>query len=295
MRPPLRDGVSASRVQLPPGPWATALEFLVAHFREIPEPTWQARIERGLVLREDGSVLDRLTPYRSGETLHYYRELQAETPIPFEAQILYRDEHLLIADKPHFLPVIPAGRFVQETLLVRLKQATGLEDLVPLHRIDRGTAGLVAFSINPQTRGAYQQLFPRREVLKQYEALAPARLGLDFPITRRSRIEPGEPFFRMCETDGTANSETLIEVAERRGEWDLYRLFPVTGRKHQLRVHLAALGAPILHDPLYPRQLPEAEDDYTRPLKLLARALEFIDPMSGKQRRFESLRSLPIG
>lgn len=292
IRPPPRDGVSASRVQLPPGAWSTALEFLVAHFRDIPESTWRARIERGQVLREDGSALESFTPYRAGETLHYYRELQAEPPIPFEAQIIYRDEHLLIADKPHFLPVIPAGRFVQETLLVRLKQATGLQELVPLHRIDRGTAGLVALSINPQTRGAYQQLFPQRAVLKQYEALAPTLPGLRFPITRRSRIAPGEPFFRMGETLGAANSETLIEIAERRGALDLYRLFPVTGRKHQLRVHLAALGAPILHDPLYPTLRPEAEDDYARPLKLLARALSFIDPLSGERRRFESLRSL---
>lgn len=292
IRPPTRDGVSASRVQLPPGPWATALEFLVAHFREIPELIWRSRIEGGRVLREDGSAIDAFTPYRAGETLHYYRELEVETPIPFEAQILHRDEHLLIADKPHFLPVIPAGRFVQESLLVRLKQATGLEDLVPLHRIDRGTAGLVAFSLNPQTRSAYQQLFPRREVVKQYEALAPALPGLQFPITRRSRLVPGEPFFRMEEAAGIPNSETLIEVAEHRGDLALYRLFPVTGRKHQLRVHLAALGAPILHDPLYPALRPEAGDDYARPLQLLARALAFTDPLSGERRCFESLRSL---
>lgn len=289
---PVRAGVSASSFVLPAGTWRSVLDCLCAQFPAQSAETWAQRFERGLVLHEDGSPLPADAAYRTGARIHYYREIDAEPRIPFEAEVLYRDAHLLIADKPHFLPVTPAGRFVEECLLVRLKQALQLDELVPLHRIDRGTAGLVAFSLNPATRSAYQQLFPRREVLKQYEALAPRRPGLGLPLVHRSRLVEGEPFFRMHEVEGAPNSETRIELAARHGALSLYRLYPHTGRKHQLRVHLAALGAPIINDPFYPELRDEADDDYSRPLQLLARALEFDDPLSGERRRFESRRAL---
>lgn len=289
---PLRDGVGASSVQLPRGPWNTVLEFLEARFPEISLAEWWSRFERGLVVGDDGTPISADSVYVEGLNVHYYRELAEETVIPFEAEVLFQDEHLLVADKPHFLAVIPAGRFLQQTLLVRLKRAFGLEHLVPLHRIDRGTAGVVVFSKNPATRSAYQTLFPKREVEKFYEALAPALPEVSFPLTRTSRIEEGEPFFRMAEVDGTPNSETCIDVIATRGGLSLYGLRPVTGRKHQLRVHLAGLGAPILNDDFYPALREEAEDDFSRPLKLLARAIEFEDPITGQRRRFESRRSL---
>lgn len=285
---PLRDGVAPSRVVLPPGAWPRVLDFLVERYAAIGEAQWRARLARGDVLDARGQRLDAQTPYVAGMAVHYYRELPPEPRVPFEAEVLYRDEHLLIADKPHFLAVIPAGRYLQETLMVRLKKSLGLRDLVPLHRIDRGTAGLVAFSLNPATRAAYQALFPQRAVRKIYEALAPALPQHAFPLVRRSRIVEGEPFFRMREADGEPNSETRIDIAEACGALNLYRLEPVTGRKHQLRVHLAALGAPILNDAFYPDLRPELEDDYARPLQLLARSLSFIDPLSGAPRHFDS-------
>lgn len=289
---PLRDGVSASSVQLPRGPWSTVLEFLEARFPEISLAEWWSRLERGLVVSSDGVAITAQSPYVEGLDVHYYRELADEVTIPFEADVLYQDEHLLVADKPHFLPVMPAGRFLQQTLLVRLKREFGLEHLVPLHRIDRGTAGVVVFSKNPETRGRYQTLFPRREVEKFYEALAPSLPDVTFPLTRHSLIEEGEPFFRMCEVEGTPNSETHIDVLTTSGKLSLYGLRPVTGRKHQLRVHLAALGAPIVNDDFYPTLREEAKDDFSRPLMLLARAIEFEDPITGQHRRFESRRSL---
>ena len=289
---PLRDGVGASSVQLPRGPWSTVLEFLEARFPEISLAEWWSRFERGLVVGDDGRAISPDSAYSEGLNIHYYRELARETEIPLQAEVLFQDEHLLVADKPHFLPVMPAGRFLQQTLLVRLKREFGLEHLVPLHRIDRGTAGIVVFSKNPQTRGQYQMLFPKREVEKFYEALAPTLPDASFPLTHMSRIEEGEPFFRMREVEGAPNSETHIEVIATRGKLSLYGLRPVTGRKHQLRVHLAALGAPIVNDDFYPELREEADDDFSRPLKLLARAIEFDDPVSGQRRRFESRRNL---
>lgn len=287
-RPPTLDGLPASTLQLPPGPWPTVLDGLCERFPAVPRATWLDRMARGRVVDDDGRWLTPDTPYRVGREVHYYREVADEAPIPFEETVLLADADLLVADKPHFLPVTPSGAHVHETLLGRLIRRTGNPDLVPLHRIDRETAGLVLFSTNPKTRALYQALFRERRIQKTYEAIAPPLPGLEFPHTRTSRIVAGEPFFRMREVEGPANSETRIDVIERGdGVWR-YALTPVTGRKHQLRVHMAALGAPILNDPLYPAVVHRAVDDYSAPLQLLARSLSFIDPLTGNARQFSS-------
>lgn len=288
----LRDGVAPSTIRLPPGDWPGLLAFLQQRFPAVGAEVWLERLRLGKVIDAQGRPLDAQAPYRPGAVVHYYRELEDEPVIPFEAAILHRDEHLLVVDKPHFLPVVPSGRFLQQTLLVRLKRELGVEDLAPLHRIDRATAGLVMFSLRPDSRGAYQALFARREIRKCYQALAPALPQCDFPLLRRSRIVEGDPFFLSRETAGEPNSETRIEVQQPRGALSLYALYPVSGRKHQLRVHLAALGAPIVNDSFYPSLRPELDDDYARPLQLLAKTLEFRDPLSGEPRWFESRRSL---
>jgi tRNA pseudouridine32 synthase/23S rRNA pseudouridine746 synthase len=289
---PVVDGVAPSRQTLPAGRWATVLEFLSERHAAVGIETWAARMGEGRVVDETGRRLTPESPYRAGACVYYYREPDVETPVPFEERVLHLDEHILVADKPHFLAVAPTGRFLRETLLVRLKQRTGLDTLVPVHRIDRETAGLVVLSVNPSTRGAYASLFQRREVSKVYEALSHARPALDFPHTRRSRIVAGEPFFRMKETEGEPNSETRVDVLASRADGTLYEARPLTGRKHQVRLHLAALGIPILNDKLYPEVLPDATEDFSAPLKLLARSVAFQDPLTGCERRFESERKL---
>ena len=288
----MRDGVAASYLWLPEGQWPDMLSFLLERYPQISAAQWQDRMARGDVVNGDGAVLAPDSAYRRGMRIFYYRELERETPIPFQEEILFQDAHLIVVDKPHFLPMTPAGRFVQETLLTRLKKNLDCTELTPIHRLDRETAGVVLFSRQPASRGAYQTLFQRREVHKVYEALAPHLEGRDFPFTYRSRMVEADQFFLMREEAGEVNSETIIDVIERRGDMSLYRLQPHTGRKHQLRVHLAALGIPIVNDAFYPLASPCEEDDMSQPLQLLARAIAFVDPLTGEPRRFESRRSL---
>lgn len=247
---------------------------------------------RGRVLDARGRRVDAKRPFKAGLCIRYFREVAAETRIPFVESIVFSDAHLVVADKPHFLPVAPTGRFVEQTLLRRLTRRLDNPHLVPLHRIDRDTSGLVLFSANPASRGCYQALFRERRITKVYECIAPPLPGVGFPLLRRTRLVAAEPFFRMHETAGTPNSETRIDVLDRGcGDWR-YRLHPVTGRKHQLRVHMAALGAPIRNDVCYPTLSRRAEGDYSRPLQLLARSLAFADPLDGLPRCFESGQEL---
>ncbi|HJX89907.1 MAG TPA: pseudouridine synthase [Pyrinomonadaceae bacterium] len=285
---PIVAGVAPSSQWLPSGPWKTVLEFFTERFPRVDVETWTVRMAKGEVTDETGQRLDPQSAYRVGACIFYYREVETESRIPFVEQVLYRDEHILVADKPHFLPVIPSGRFLHQTLLVRLRKTYNVESLVPIHRLDRETAGVVMFSVNPGTRGHYTSLFRDRNVTKVYEALAPTMRDLTIPTTRRSRLVRGEPFFRMKEVSGVANSETHISPLRNLGCNTLYKLVPVTGRKHQLRVHLAALGIPIINDKLYPAMSPSDDDDFSNPLKLLAKSLSFQDPLTGQQRYFES-------
>ena len=289
-----RDDIVPSHLQLPPGPWQTLLDGLCARFPRIDREMWMRRFMRGRVQDASGHALAADAPYRTGMELRYFREVDDEPQIPFDADILFADANLVVADKPHFLPVTPAGRFVRETLLARLRTQLRNPMLVPLHRIDRETAGLVLFSANPETRAAYQSLFLHRSIEKTYEAIAPPLPALPMPHVHRSHMCKSEPFFRMCEADGPPNSETCIELIERSARMWRYRLLPVSGRKHQLRVHMAALGAPILNDRLYPSLEIQASDDFSRPLQLLAKALHFIDPLDAMPRRFESRQALTL-
>jgi tRNA pseudouridine32 synthase/23S rRNA pseudouridine746 synthase len=289
---PVRDGVGPSLLWLPEGAWKDMQTFLADWFADVAAATWQARMDKGEVVDQHGRCLQPDSPFKRGICMFYYREIEAETPIPFAEQVLYRDEHILVADKPHFLPVIPGGRFLHETLLVRLKKKFSLEHLVPLHRLDRETAGVVLFSHNPASRGAYNALFREHAMEKVYEALAPVNARLQFPMTYRSCIVKGTPFFRMQEVAGEPNAETWIDLLEQRGGIGRYQLRPVSGKQHQLRVHMAALGVPIQNDGVYPDVLPSKGDDVSQPLKLLAKTIAFDDPISGQARSFTSAQTL---
>ena len=291
------EGVSSSKVFLPAGQeHACLLDFFIANFPHIDAGEWQARFEEGLVFNQEGEALAASDAYIPNIHLMYFRRLAREPEIPFEETILFQDEHILVADKPHFLPVTPSGLYLHQTLLNRLKKKTGIQSLSPIHRIDRDTAGLVIFSVNPKERAQYQNLFRDRAVKKVYEAIAPYSEDLTkrLPMTYQSRLEESEHFLQMQEVEGIANTDTLIELLEVKNPWAKYRLIPGSGKKHQLRCHLNSLGIPIQHDQIYPILTPYQEYDleFSKPLQLLAKEIYFKDPVTGRERYFVSQRVL---
>lgn len=291
------EGISSSRVYLPKGQaFECLLDFFIETFPHIDRVEWLTRFSEGLVLTTDGEPVAAQDPYRPDTHLLYFRRLGREPEIPFTEEIIYQDDHLLVADKPHFLPVTPSGLYLQQTLLYRLKKRTGIQTLSPIHRIDRDTAGLVVFSIQPHERAAYQNLFRDRAVKKIYEAIAPydESLANQLPMTYRSRLEESEHFLQMKEVPGEPNTDTTIEIIEVQKPWARYRLIPGSGKKHQLRCHLNALNIPIRNDQIYPVLTPyqEYDLDFSKSLQLLAKEIAFIDPVTGRDRFFTSRRAL---
>ena len=300
----MRDGVSASRVAVSGGPWASVAQFLARRLRAGID--WPARMAQGGVLDEHGRPVAADAPCKHGAVLWYWRSLPAEPRVPFEIDLLHQCEHLVVVDKPHFLPVTPGGRYLQETALVRLKRLLGMDTLVPMHRLDLETAGVLVFTVQPSARPAYHAMMREQRAHKVYEAVAPWRSDLALPCTASHRLqEPAhEGFMQMQVLPGAANAHTRIELLARLGDGPggtplaLYRLTPLTGRKHQLRAQLNALGLPIVGDRIYPRLWPaqaaDAAPDYSQPLQLLAREISFTDPVTGLQRHFESRRQLAL-
>ncbi|MFF1867330.1 pseudouridine synthase [Kitasatospora herbaricolor] len=290
---PQRHGVDPVRLRLPgDGDWATLRAYLAHRLPAVDPARIDAMLHGGEIHGADGPVAPDAA-FVPGAHLWFYRDLPEEVPVPFAVDVLHRDEHLVIADKPHFLATTPRGRHVTQTALSRLRHELGLPALSPAHRLDRLTAGLAMFVVRPAERAAYQNLFRDRLVRKEYRALAPYVPGLELPRTVRSRIVKERGVIAAQEVAGPPNSESLIELAGHADGIGRYRLSPSTGRTHQLRLHMSGLGIPILGDPVYPVLLAEpAPDDFSRPLQLLAAVLEFTDPVTGERRRFESRRRL---
>ena len=287
--------LGASVVYLPDtgAPYPALLDFLAGRFPKIPARTWVERIAEGKVLTEDGQPITLQTGYLPDKRLFYFREVAEEPVIPFQEQILFHNDHLLVACKPPFLPVTPTGPYVRETLINRLKERTGNPFLSPINRIDRETSGLVLVSTDKKSRGAYQSLFMEGKVRKTYAAVA------EFPDDSghsewlvENRLEEGQPWFRMQVCPGEINARSRIRLVEAAGQRALLILQPLTGKKHQLRLHLSGLGMPIVNDRCYPTLLEKKPDDFSRPLQLLSREIEFRDPFSKEMMTFETTRAL---
>jgi tRNA pseudouridine32 synthase/23S rRNA pseudouridine746 synthase len=289
---PKRHGLDAARLKLPPaGPWPTVRDHLVERLPRVDPARIDAMFHESRFVGMDGPLaID--APFTPDSFVWFHRDLPDEVPVPFEIDVVHCDDDILVVHKPHFLATIPRGRHIVQTALVRLRRELELPELSPAHRLDRATAGLLLFVVRPELRGAYQQLFMHRRVHKEYEAIAPHRPELELPRTVCSRIVKQRGVIAAQELPGEPNAETYVELLEERGGLGRYRLLPRTGRTHQLRLHMSGLGVPILGDRIYPELHDPPPDDFSRPLQLLARVLEFVDPVSRQPRRFESTRPL---
>jgi len=293
-QPPLpkRHGLDPARLRMPEaGDWATIRDHLVERLPRVRPDRIDELLHAGQIVDLTGPIAPD-APYVPGGAVWFHRDLPDEVDVPFEMTVVHRDDALLVADKPHFLATIPRGQHIRQTALVRLREQLGLPDLIPAHRLDRVTAGLILFVVDPARRGAYQTMFHKRTVRKQYEAIAPYDPELSLPRTVRSRIIKEKHVLAAQEVEGEPNAETLVELIEHRDGLGRYRLSPHTGRTHQLRLHMNGLGVPILGDDFYPVVTDKPVHEFTRPLQLLASVLEFTDPVTDEHRRFETTRTL---
>ncbi|PTA51491.1 pseudouridine synthase [Shewanella morhuae] len=270
----------------------TVFAFLVQHFSRIGEEVWRQRILDGKVHWRDGSLIALDTQYRPVARVYYYREVPVETKIPFVEQILFQDDNIILAFKPHFLPVTPSGNYVNECLVHRLRLRTGIDTIGPAHRLDRETAGVILMTVCPETRARYHQLFIDGAIRKDYQAIAKVTpdiikqyqdgsLTLPLHWTIKNRMQPSEPSFTMKIVTGEANTHSEISLVAIKGDLGLFHLSPITGKTHQLRVHMQSLAMPLLNDRFYPNLLDRGPDNFAAPLKLMAQRLRFIDPVSG--------------
>jgi tRNA pseudouridine32 synthase / 23S rRNA pseudouridine746 synthase len=271
----------------------TILQYLQDRFPHIDRQIWTERLDNGQITSDAGIAISPDTKYQAGMNLSYFREIEQEIIVPFQENIVYQDDNLVAVCKPHFLPVQPAGPYVAECLLNRLKKSLDNNDLVPLHRIDRETAGIVLFSANPQTRGLYHRLFAERKIRKVYEAIGsmPENRLLDEWLVE-NRIEESENWPLMKNADGPVNARTLIKKIDEKGELAKFRIEPLTGKGHQIRLHLQMIGSVILNDRYHPSLQPENPNDFNNPLQLIARQLSFTDPITGNHLEFISPREL---
>jgi tRNA pseudouridine32 synthase/23S rRNA pseudouridine746 synthase len=279
---PPRDGLGPARLRVRGG--ALGVELLTRF-----GPDVAAKAIAGEVVDQHGAVLDPATVLPAGASVYLYRDLRDEVPVPFDIPVLHRDEDIVVVDKPHFLATMPRGRHIAQTALVRLRRELDLPELSPAHRLDRLTAGVLLFTTRREVRGAYQTLFARAAVNKTYVARAPVNPDVALPRVVRSRIIKRRGHLQAVEEAGEPNAETLVELLSPDG---LYRLTPRSGRTHQLRVHMASLGIAIHADPLYPKVIHVADDDFSAPLQLLAQRIEFDDPLTRARRSFVSPRRL---
>ena len=285
---PQRAGLDAARLKLPPeGPWSSLRDHLVERLPRVAAE----RIDEMLVEERIWGLAGPLgldAPFVPDSYIWFHRDLPVEVPVPFEVGVVHQDDDIVVADKPHFLATIPRGQHIMQTALVKLRDSLGLPDLSPAHRLDRVTAGLVLFVVRRELRGKYQTMFRDRVVRKEYEAIAPYDPALELPRVVRSRIIKERGIITAFEVDGEPNAETHVSLVEHRDGLGRYRLKPLTGRTHQLRLHMSGLGVPIVNDDFYPVLHERPLDDFSSPLQLLARDLSFVDPVSGAERSFTS-------
>ena len=318
---PIKNGLNPTRIRVQ-GAESSGIravdaiaEVIFSQRHRHPDDDWDAiyqRFHSGEVVRHNGTPLHPDELLAENTEVFFYKIPAPETEVPYRLSIVHQDDDLLVVHKPPFMATMPRARHIVQTATVQLRRSTGIAELSPAHRLDRLTSGLVVFTTRRELRGPYQTLFAQRQVSKVYEAIAAYDHTLahqldqaldDGRLTWSSRLEknPGELQGRFV--DGEPNAITHLEeitVCSTAEQTELekihgpqprlarYRLAPVTGKTHQLRLHMWAAGVPILGDPVYPRIYREDEENFAVPMHLIAREIAFRDPLSGEQRSFRT-------
>lgn len=290
-----RNGIASSLIVTPTEIiWSSVTEFLLARFPHLDPDALTRKIEQGRVYYDDGTPVPVDAPLIPHQRFWYFREIENEPAIPFEYEVLFEDDNILVIDKPHFLSTTPVGRSLKETVTTRLRKRTGNMAITPAHRLDRATAGVLLLTKKPELRRAYQDLFEYRKAEKTYHALCHANPALAAEFSVRLHLQPNRQDIFVSVVDAPPNSHTDVRRLRTVGPYQLYELKPSSGRKHQLRCQMAHLGAGIVNDIWYPEPQPDSPDDFSRPLQLLARSLAFTDPVSGQYLSFTSRRELSM-
>ena len=276
---------------------SAALAWLVETFPHTDIDGWRVRLEAGEVRRGE-LPLASTDLLRRGDVVVWHRPPWVEPDVPLHFGLISADDDLVVVDKPSGLPTMPAGGFLEHTLLALVRRE--FPDAAPMHRLGRGTSGLVVFASTPAARSAVQAVWRRREVEKIYRARVvgtpPPSLRIDQPIGPVNHPRLGEVFAATPTGRPSTSHATLVETD---GDESLVDVQIDTGRPHQIRIHLAAIGHPLVGDPLYgPGGLPRT-DALPGDLGYALHAWRLSFVFDGHRRAFEAplppgLRTTPM-
>ncbi|AMA09772.1 RluA family pseudouridine synthase [Picosynechococcus sp. PCC 73109] len=252
-----RDRVKPSQAGL------AVLDFYAEFYRHSTRQEWAERFENQQIF-VDGKPATATQRLAKNQRLEYHRPPWEEPDVPLNFQILHQDPHFWIIDKPAGLPVLPAGNFLENTLLAQLKRQFPDETPVPIHRLGRGTSGLMILGRSPLGRQSLTRQLREHQITKIYRAVIPAgdypdQITITTPIGKICHPSLGKIF--AATADGlSAHSE--MRVLERLAKVSRVEVQIFTGRPHQIRIHMAAMGFPLVGDRLYlPGGLPAIYED----------------------------------